>query len=783
MAVASATMPLAAERALRPVVLVTGGSSGIGLALAHGFAARGHDIVLVARDTERLQRVAAAIAAAHGVSAGHFSYDLAEPEAVADLMASIAAARCCVDILVNCAGVATSGTFTDNDPADVRTELHLNIDAATSLMRACLPGMVARGRGGILNVASLAGMLPMPYLALYSATKSYLVSLSRAVAWEVKGTGVRVSVLLPGPVDTGFFAHNMHADAERMGLLPGLSPGAVARTAIDGFLAHQTVITPGMLSWLCRLGLKLLPQRMLVALVRPILRGALAAEAGDGTHPPSRASHERSASSAASTLPRGLRRVLGAPGHVLVLACMTAVFAVYIGLASRKAPHVDPGPRSTIVAAASLLEHGVFADTFVPREAGTAVPGRYLPPGYPAFVAGVAMLDRGLAATIRCLAAGRADCVHRNPFRALIALQGLLVLIALALVCRVALELSGSGEIAGLATLLTFMMGRFGELAVGVTPYAIVPPLALIFCALTFIAHRRRSLLIAAAAGLLLGFLALVEVYYAAIIALAPLLLLWAESSRAKPQRKFALGAAASLAGAASLVLGPWMARNYAQFGDIAPAQGSVIRHLAERMVYTGLSARELAVGLFFWLPGIGDFSSLFLPPETARKFDVYYKGSLLLDSGRILEATSVPAGESQFRRLLDVYALGRPGEYAAMTALLMVRGLRSTGGFLVLWGWLSLPLLVRRLRARRELGPFLLIAGPLWALTAVQSLLTADLPWMNAPLVFVYAYAIASVTGGLELPFGLRRLFSGRGSAGERVQSSAYRPVPPDLG
>lgn len=95
------------------------------------------------------------------------------------------------------------------------------------------------------------------------------------------------------------------------------------------------------------------------------------------------------------------------------------------------------------------------------------------------------------------------------------------------------------------------------------------------------------------------------------------------------------------------------------------------------------------------------------------------------------------------------------------MTALLIVRGLRSTGGFLVLWGWLAIPLLLRRLVARRELAAFLLIAGPLWGLTVVQSLLTANLPWMNAPLVFVYAYAIASVTGGLELPFGLRRLFA----------------------
>jgi hypothetical protein len=158
----------------------------------------------------------------------------------------------------------------------------------------------------------------------------------------------------------------------------------------------------------------------------------------------------------------------------------------------------------------------------------------------------------------------------------------------------------------------------------------------------------------------------------------------------------------------------------------------------------------------------LGDLFGLILPADTTRKFDAYYKGSLLLESGRLLDATPATSDASQFRRLLEVYAVGKPAEYAVTTALLLVRGLRSTGGFLVLWGWLTVPLLLRRLGAQRQLAAFLLIAAPLWGLAVVQSLLTANLPWMNAPLVFVYAYAIASVTGGLELPFGLRRLFAG---------------------
>ena len=264
----------------------------------------------------------------------------------------------------------------------MRAALRLSMDAATALMHACLPGMLARGRGGVLNVASLAGMLPMPYLALYGATKSYLVAASRAVASELAGTGVTVSVLLPGPVDTGFFAHNMQSDEERTGLLPGLSPEAVARTAIDGFLARQTVITPGLLAWLTLLGLKVLPKRMLVAFVRAVLRGALDGEAGASPAPVS------AGGAAASPRPRRLRRVLRAPGHILVLACIAATLALQVGLATRKAPHVDSGPRSTIAAAAGLLEHGVYADVFVADGTERPAPGRYRAPGYPASLYG-----------------------------------------------------------------------------------------------------------------------------------------------------------------------------------------------------------------------------------------------------------------------------------------------------------------------------------------------------------------------------------------------------------
>jgi uncharacterized protein len=760
MAVGRAGTSTPPEREPTPVVLVTGGSRGIGLALARTFAARGYDLVLVARDPERLQRVAERISAEHSVSVEPISCDLGAPQAATGLIAAVAAKGRYIDVLVNCAGVGTAGPFDGNTPAQIHTALHLNIDAATALMQACFPDMMTRRRGGVLNVASLAGALPMPFLAVYGATKSYLASLSQAVAQEVAGSGVTVSVLLPGPVDTGFFAHDGQPHDEReLVLVPGLTAAAVARTAVDGFLARQRVITPGMLAWLCRIAVKLLPRGLTVNLVGLLLGRPRATRA---ITPPRDGHAQRYAAAGRK------RWTVPVPGHVLVLACIAIAFALQVGIGARKATQVDAGPRSNIAAAASLLKHGAFADAFSADDTGEARPGRYLAPGYPAFLAGVALLDRNLAAAMQCLAAGRRDCVQGgNPFRPLIALQGLLTLLAFALLFDVARDLSRSTEIATLAVGLTFVMGRFNDFATSVNAYAVVPPLALIFAATLFLAHRRRSILLATIAGLTLAFVALTEVYYAALVVVAPLLLLWAGHTRTDARERHAGIAAAALAFAACLVIGLWGARNYSLFGDLALTDGVATKNLAERVAYSGLSLREWRAALLFWLPGIGDLSSLLSPTGASRKFDVYYTGSLLLESGRILEATPPAHGESQFRRLLDVYAFGHPFDYAVTTLLLLERGLRSTGGILVLWGWIALPLLLRRLRALGTLAPFLLIAGPPLAIAVVQSLLTANLPGMNVPLVFVYGYAIANATGGLELPFGLRRLFDRHGHIG----------------
>ena len=151
--------------------------------------------------------------------------------------------------------------------------------------------------------------------------------------------------------------------------------------------------------------------------------------------------------------------------------------------------------------------------------------------------------------------------------------------------------------------------------------------------------------------------LALFEVHYALLLVPVALLLLAAERWRAMPQWRFGFGAAALFAVAGGLAIAPWMARNYVLFGDIALVQGTEARLLAERIAYNSLSAGELLAGLFCWLPGIGDLSSLVLPAETQRKFDVYRDGSLLQDGARLFATTytaKVPGSGSEGQSLVS---------------------------------------------------------------------------------------------------------------------------------
>ncbi len=184
----------------RPVALVTGASAGIGEEFARQVAARGHDLVLVARDRARLEALAKELADVHGANAVVFPADLTDPQQLAEVEAR---ART-VDMLVNNAGFGTFGTFHELDlEAEVR-EVQLNVVALIRLTHAAAGPMAARGNGSILNVSSLAGFQAAPMNATYSATKAFVTSFTEAVHEEMKGKGVSVSVLCPGFTRTEF---------------------------------------------------------------------------------------------------------------------------------------------------------------------------------------------------------------------------------------------------------------------------------------------------------------------------------------------------------------------------------------------------------------------------------------------------------------------------------------------------------------------------------------------------------------------------------------------------
>lgn len=188
----------------RPIALVTGASAGIGRAFAEQLAARGSDVVLVARDTARLDALAKELDAAHGARVEVLTADLAAGEGILSVETRLIDGARPVDLLVNNAGFGTMGRFHELPISKEISEIGLNVVAVTRLTHAALPGMLARGRGGVINVASIAAYQPTPLNATYGATKAFVNSLSQALHEELRGTGVNCMVLSPGFTRTEF---------------------------------------------------------------------------------------------------------------------------------------------------------------------------------------------------------------------------------------------------------------------------------------------------------------------------------------------------------------------------------------------------------------------------------------------------------------------------------------------------------------------------------------------------------------------------------------------------
>jgi short-subunit dehydrogenase len=249
----------------RPVTLITGASAGIGTALAHEFAAHGHALVLVARRAPALAAVADAIAAAGHARPVVLAMDLAQDDAAGALAAALAAREIEPEIVVNNAGFGLVGAAADLDRAVQLEMIDLNVRALTDLSLAFVAAL-ARRQGGILNVASVAGFLPGPGMAVYYATKAYVLSFSEALHQELRPRGIRVTALCPGPVPTEFQAR-AGVVRPRLPPLVTLSAAAVAREGYRALARGRRLAVPGLANKAVTVIGRLAPRRLLLEAV------------------------------------------------------------------------------------------------------------------------------------------------------------------------------------------------------------------------------------------------------------------------------------------------------------------------------------------------------------------------------------------------------------------------------------------------------------------------------------------------------------------------------------
>jgi uncharacterized protein len=259
----------------KPTALITGASSGIGADLARCIARDGYNLILVARSEAAMQTLADELKSKHATASTIIRLDLAKPGAGKTLAELVAAKGLTVDVLVNNAGFGDTGPVHSSDADKLTQMFQLNCGTLTDLTRQFLPGMVERGHGKVLNVASTAAFQPMPQWAVYSASKAYVLAFSEAVAEEMRGTGVTITALCPGATATNF-ASAAEATATALfspGNLAVMSSIKVAKLGWAGAKAGRVVVITGQLNKLQAIAGRHLPRRLSGAVASKLLGG------------------------------------------------------------------------------------------------------------------------------------------------------------------------------------------------------------------------------------------------------------------------------------------------------------------------------------------------------------------------------------------------------------------------------------------------------------------------------------------------------------------------------
>lgn len=250
--------------------LVTGASSGIGAEFARRLAHSGHDLVLVARSVDKLEALAAEL---DHVRVDVIAQDLSAPDAAQRVAEELAVRELTIDLLVNNAGFGTTGRFEEIALEREHDELMVNVVALVGLTHALVPGMLARGSGGVINVGSTAGFNVAPYFATYGASKTFVLNFSLALWSELRGTGVKVLAVAPGPVETPFFeviGTRKAAIGARMA-----TPQMVVESALKALERDRGYVVPGASNFAMAHLMPRRPRKLVALISRRVTRGVL----------------------------------------------------------------------------------------------------------------------------------------------------------------------------------------------------------------------------------------------------------------------------------------------------------------------------------------------------------------------------------------------------------------------------------------------------------------------------------------------------------------------------